>query len=130
MGAWWQDQAHYAHEIQRREAVWAALMAGERTWFPDHLQRLYEAALAGLPNLWVQYHAPRLTTRHNLTLTHNDAYFANFLCPKDGMSGESYLIDWQGPAVGRGADDLVNRGLVIIHSRKRGSCETEILLSG
>lgn len=105
---WWQDWSHYAHEIRRREAAWAALVESEHVWFPTDIQRLYEDALTGLPKLWEHYHAPRLTPRHNLTLTHNDAYFTNFLCPNEGVIGETYLIDWQGAATGRGADDLAN----------------------
>lgn len=129
MGSWWQDQANYTHEIERREASWASLIAAERTWFPEHLQRLYEDALMGLPRLWEQHHEPRLATLHNLTLTHNDAYFANFLCPNEGTTGETYLIDWQGPAAGRGADDLANLMATFWTSAQRNEeqRETKIL---
>lgn len=108
VSSWWHDWTHYAHEIQRRQAAWTALMEGEHDWFPTDIKRLYQDALAGLPRLWERYHAPRLAPRHHLTLTHNDAYFSNFLCPNEGTIGNTYLIDWQGAATGRGADDLAN----------------------
>jgi hypothetical protein len=107
VGPWWQDQPHYEHEIRRREAAFAALCVAERSWFPQPVQRLYERALAGLPVLWRRFLQPRLPALHNLTLTHNDSYFANFLCPDD-PGGATYIVDWQEPAAGRGADDMAN----------------------
>lgn len=43
-----------------------------------------------------------------LTLVHGDAYFSNFLCPREDGSGLAVLLDWQAPSCGLGAADLVN----------------------
>ncbi|HYN89864.1 MAG TPA: oxidoreductase family protein [Ardenticatenaceae bacterium] len=108
LAVWCRDEAHYQHEIQRRAGTLASLLADESAWFPEHLRRLIEHTLARLPRLWERYLERRVASLRNMTLIHNDAYFANFLCPIDPASGGTYLIDWQGPAAGRGAQDLVN----------------------
>jgi hypothetical protein len=47
---------------------------------------------------------PRFAAGRNLTLTHGDAYFANFLCsPSDP---KTYLVDWQSPEVDHPGSDL------------------------
>jgi hypothetical protein len=125
IGAWWHDEAHYGHETRRRAAAWADLIEQEHSWFPEHLQRSYQDALEGLPQLWERYHKPRVATLHNLTLTHDDAYFANFLCPNEGTTGETYLIDWQGPAAGRGANDLVKLCATFWTSSERHEAQRE-----
>lgn len=104
------------------------LLENERTWLPDNMQRLYEQALAGLPHLWERYHEPRLAGMHAMTLTHGDAYFTNFLCPNEGTVGETYLIDWQGPATSRGADDLVNLLVTCWTSAQRAEGQREAKL--
>ena len=58
--------------------------------------------------LWKAETEPRLATFTNLTLTHGDAYFANFLCPRAHHHGPTYLLDWQSPEVYRATGDLVN----------------------
>jgi hypothetical protein len=47
---------------------------------------------------------PRFTAGRNLTLTHGDAYFTNFLCSHSGP--EAYLVDWQSPEVDQLGSDL------------------------
>lgn len=108
VGSWWQDQAHYEHQMGRKQAAWTILRDAEQAWFPSHVQQLYEDALARLPILWERYLQPRLRTMRHLTVTHNDTYFANFLCPNDRTQAGTFIIDWQEPAVGRGADDVAN----------------------
>lgn len=107
IGAWCSDEQHFAAETERRRRVWEALIADEADWFPHDLKVMYETILQQLPHLWRRYFQPRLATFSHLTLTHGDGYLANFLCPKEGQSGESYLIDWQSPEVYVGASDLV-----------------------
>ena len=41
-------------------------------------------------------------------MTHGDAYFANFLCPKQPGTGPTYLLDWQSPTFDLGGYDLAN----------------------
>lgn len=80
------------------------LLAHESDWFPPHLQLLYETILQQMMHLWRTYMVPRLADFSNLTLTHGDAYLANFLCPREGQMGSTYLIDWQSLLV---AEDAV-----------------------
>jgi thiamine kinase-like enzyme len=108
IGYWSRNAERFQLYLQRRRAAWESLIAAERAWFPADLRELYEHALAGLPRHWERYLEPRFSTRQNLTLVHGDAYFANFLCPKDAGDGATYLIDWQSPTVDLAGYDLAN----------------------
>lgn len=68
---------------------------------------LYDTLLPQLFWLWQTYTYPRLTSFAQMTLTHGDAYLNNFLCPRPGQMGATYLIDWQSPEVYRGTSDVV-----------------------
>ena len=72
--------------LQRRRNAWDGLMARERAWFPDDVRDLYEHVLGHLHRHWEQFLEPRFRARRNLTLVHGDAYFANFLCPKNART--------------------------------------------
>jgi thiamine kinase-like enzyme len=65
-------------------------------------------AAAHFDRWWSDYLAPRMRARSRITLMHGDAYFANMLSPREGVTGETYLIDWQSPEAHLGACDLVN----------------------
>jgi hypothetical protein len=107
IGSWCRDEEHFAVEIERRRRAWDSLLTHEGDWFPQCLKVLYESILDQMMHLWQTYTHPRLAAFSHLTLTHGDAYLANFLCPHEGQTGASYLIDWQSPEVYRGASDLV-----------------------
>jgi hypothetical protein len=83
-------------------------MAAEGSWLPLELQALYEQLFAGLPAVWERYLEPRFHARRHLTLIHGDAYLSNFLCPRPGADGPTYLLDWQSPSFDIGGYDLVN----------------------
>ncbi len=83
-------------------------MDAEANWFPAEVARVYELVLASMPDLWQHYWQTRIAPLRNLTLTHGDAYFANFLCPNQGTMGNVYLIDWQSPETLWAASDLAN----------------------
>jgi thiamine kinase-like enzyme len=108
VGYWSRNAARFAQYLQRRTASWEDLLANEADWFPTPYRALYEAVLPRLQQHWQTYLYPRFQTQHNLTLLHGDAYFANFLAPKAGQAGPTYLIDWQSPGVDIGGYDLAN----------------------
>jgi hypothetical protein len=69
--------------------------------------RLCERALAGLPELWADRYLRRFDEVRDLTVVNGDCYFAQFLCPRDGLVAPTYLIDFQDAAVHMPAEDLV-----------------------
>jgi hypothetical protein len=108
VGYWSRNAERFAQYLQRRSVAWESLITQEHDWFPDDLRRMYEQLLAHLPNYWEHYLEPRFRTKTNLTLIHGDAYFANFLCPRDPATGTTYLLDWQSPVFDLGGYDLAN----------------------
>jgi thiamine kinase-like enzyme len=108
VGYWSRNADRFEQYLRRRKVAWEDLIANERTWFPGDLRVLYERTFAGLRHHWQRYLEPRFRTRTNLTLIHGDAYFANFLCPKNPSSGATYLLDWQSPSFDVGGYDLAN----------------------
>ena len=94
--------------LQRRTTSWQSFLTQEGDWFPAGLRELYEQVLGHLHYHWQHYLAHRFRTGTNLTLTHGDAYFANFLCPKEPTTGTTYLLDWQSPSFDIGGCDLAN----------------------
>jgi hypothetical protein len=95
--------------IARREAALGRLLAREDGDLSTELRRLVERVMAALPDAWERHVAPRMRERRHITLVHGDAYFANFLTPRDPASdAPTYLVDWQGPEANLGAQDLVN----------------------
>jgi hypothetical protein len=129
LGRWCSDEQHFAAEIERCRDAWQALLTHEGDWFPSALKAIYEAILNGLMRLWRSYLQPRLATFSHLTLTHGDAYLANFLCPREGQVGNSYpsyLIDWQSPEVYRGASDLATMCATFWTRDQRAEGEREV----
>lgn len=108
VGYWLRNAERFGLYLERRQRSWDSLIADEHDWFPTDLRLLYEALLARLPAYWEQYLAPRFAPLTHLTVMHGDSYFANFLSPKPGQSGATYLLDWQSPSVGLAGYDLVN----------------------
>lgn len=108
LGAWCSSEAHVASEVARRRGAWDDLWLHEQAWLPPALRALYETILEHTLPLWEAETEPRLAKHTNLTLTHGDAYFANFLCPRRAHQGPTYLLDWQSPEVYRATGDLVN----------------------
>ena len=98
----------FASYLRRRRTSWEYLLTHEHAWFPTELRELYEQVLTHLSRHWELYLEPRFRERSNLTLVHGDAYFANFLCPKNPGAGATYLLDWQSPTVDIGGYDLAN----------------------
>lgn len=105
---WFQDDESYIGYMQKRSTAFHELMIAESDWFPAEAAEVYESVLAGMPHLWERYWRPRIATLRHLTLTHGDSYFANFLCPDDGETHNTYLIDWQSPETLWAASDLAN----------------------
>lgn len=108
IGYWSRNAERFEQYLQRRTTSWKRLIADEGAWFPDHLRELYEQLLVRLPGYWERYLEPRFRARAQLTLEHGDAYFANFLCPKESGDSATYLLDWQSYSFDIGAYDLVN----------------------
>lgn len=108
IGYWSRNAERFVLYQERRQRSWASLVAEEGDWLPNEVRALYEWVFAHLPYHWEHALAPRFRHQQHLTLVHGDAYFANFLCPKPGRSGETYLLDWQSPVVDLAGYDLAN----------------------
>jgi hypothetical protein len=108
IGYWSRNAERFAQYLHRRTISWESLLAQEAIWLPADLRSLYDQALGHLRQHWEGYLEPRFRTKTNLTLVHGDAYFANFLCPKNPTAGTTYLLDWQSPVVDIGGYDLAN----------------------
>jgi hypothetical protein len=108
VGHWSGSADRFAQYLRKRAASWSRLIAAKSSWFPADVTSLYEQLFAELPSVWERNLEPRFAVRHHLTLIHGDAYFCNFLCPRPGTHGRSYLLDWQSPSFDIGSYDLVN----------------------
>ncbi|MFL6546584.1 MAG: phosphotransferase [Candidatus Udaeobacter sp.] len=129
VGYWSRNADRFEQYLRRRTTAWRSLIADESEWFPDDLHDLYERLFARLPAYWEQHLAPRFRALKNLTLIHGDAYFANFLCPKDSVTGTTYWMDWQSPTLDLSSYDLVNLCATFWTSEQRheGQREEKIL---
>jgi thiamine kinase-like enzyme len=128
IGYWSRNADRFAQYLQRRQSAWESLRVDEASWFPDELRDLYERVLAHLSQHWQAYLEPRFRTKTNLTLLHGDAYFANFLCPKDSSDDTTYLLDWQSPTVDIGGYDLANLCATFWTSEQRHAARREELI--
>jgi thiamine kinase-like enzyme len=108
IGYWSYTLDRFTRYLEKRAAAWSRLMPAESSWFPLELRTLYEQLFARLPGMWERYLEPRFRATRHLTLIHGDAYFCNFLCPRPGADGSTYLLDWQSPSFDIGGYDLVN----------------------
>jgi hypothetical protein len=109
VSSWYRDADRFEQYLQRRATSWHSLLANEDSWFPNDLGTLYARVMEGLPWYWERYLEPRFQTRANLTLIHGDAYFNNFLCPREMVPGaRTYVIDWQSPEWDLAGYDLAN----------------------
>lgn len=124
------ERADFDAMMARRSAAWERVLAREGDTLPAEMCRLVERVLAGLPTLWECHWGPRSSERRQVTVTHGDAYFANFLVPRDPESdAPTYLIDWQSPETNVGAEDLVNMLATFWTSpqRREGGREERVL---
>jgi hypothetical protein len=125
VGYWSRNADRFARYLLRRRTAWEELAAGEASWFPADLLELYERVFRHLRSHWEVYLEPRFRPGSHLTLVHGDAYFANFLCPKDPTVGATYLIDWQSPSVDIGGYDLANLCATFWTSEQRHEAQRE-----
>ncbi|NJN81535.1 MAG: DUF1679 domain-containing protein [Caldilineaceae bacterium] len=125
VGYWSRDAERAALYFQRRQAGWQALIAEEADWFPSELIQLYTKAFDQLEAFWARYLEPRFRAGSHLTLVHGDAYFANFLCPRQRGS-ETYLLDWQSPSVDLNGYDLANLIATFWTSEERSESAREM----
>ncbi len=92
---------------QRRDAVeW--LLKNEGEILSPQIQSQCAETAASFDRWWSAYLGPRMRAKSRITLIHGDAYFANMLSPREGVAGETYLIDWQSAQPYVGACDLAN----------------------
>ena len=99
------DFARYC--LRRRDAV-AWLLRNEKEELSPEVQSMCAETAAHFDRWWTDYLAPRMQAMSRITMIHGDAYFANMLSPREGIGGETYLIDWQSAEPHLGAFDLVN----------------------
>lgn len=92
------DIANEIAELQTAFPGFAAAL-GDRLTHDD--RSIYKGVLAALPTLWAQ----RMAT-NGQTLVHGDAHFWNFLYPRDLMTHQTCMIDWQLCHVGHGMEDV------------------------
>ena len=79
------DAEDFAKEVARRKRAVDHLLAQEGDWLPPHIKLIIESILAQMTPLWQRYMRERVAYLSNLTLTHGDAYLANFLCQLFGQ---------------------------------------------
>lgn len=120
------SEASFQTEVAKRKRAWEHLLTQVGEWLPPHVKALYATFLAQLMPLWRTYMRERVAPFSNLTITHGDAYLANFLCPREGQIGETYLIDWQSPEPYRGPTDLVNMCATFWRRHERAEGEREL----
>lgn len=110
VGYWSRNPERFERYLARRRLSWSRLLAQFGNELPPDIQALYESVLNRLPDYWQRYLQPRFQARTHLTLIHGDAYFSNFLCPKQlaQPNAHSYMLDWQSPSFDIGAHDLAN----------------------
>lgn len=108
VGYWSRNQERFELYHQRRTNSWQNLLRKEPDWIPEDIRNLYESVLEALPLYWARYLEPRFRSGANITLTHGDAYFANYLSPMHAATGTTYILDWQSPSFDIAAYDLVN----------------------
>lgn len=104
----YQDIHQFERYMQRRDSALQDLILYEKRWFPKPLIDLYQEVLTRFSTLWQGQLETRFRMHRNMTLIHGDCYFANFLQPKEIITGQTYIIDWYSPEVHLGASDLVN----------------------
>lgn len=126
VGYWSRNADRFAQYLARRRYSWERLYAQEQAWFPAELRLFYEQLFDHLEVHWQRYLYPRFQTNENITLIHGDAYFANFLAPKVGATGRTYLLDWQSPSFDLGAYDLVNLVATFWTSQQRNQLDREM----
>ncbi len=101
--AFWWDHPRLGKDIGRyptqeeRQQDWintekstTAFLLALGDQIPQAWRGIYERVLPALPALYKRHASGR-----NLTLVHGDAHLGNFLFPREGETGETYLIDWQ-----------------------------------
>ena len=108
VGYWSHDPERFNQYLAKRMAAWERLSAKDGRRIPAEIRRFYALLFERLPDYFTETLAPRFSAFRNLTLTHGDSYFCNFLCPKVPGSAPTYLMDWQSPSVDLAAYDLVN----------------------
>lgn len=117
---WWEHQllgsAHLPYNYtdnsfsgywQRRRQAVEWLLNTERSTLSPRLQKLCAETAAHFDRWW-DHLAQRMRDKRHITLIHGDAYFANMLSPREGVSSQTYLIDWQSMEPHIGPFDLVN----------------------
>lgn len=72
----------------------------------SEVHHLLQRALENYPTLWGRFMEPRSRNLTGFTVTHNDCYLTQFLCPKLGR-GATYLVDFQDACTDFAARDLV-----------------------
>jgi thiamine kinase-like enzyme len=126
VGYWSHNADRFAQYLDRRRDSWQRLWGQEQDWLPAEVRTFYEQLFDHLETHWQRSLYPRFQAHENLTLIHGDAYFANFLAPKVGATGRTYLLDWQSPSVDLGAYDLVNLVATFWTSKQRNQLDREM----
>ncbi len=107
MDANFQDEVHFRDYCQENDQNWQSCRAAESVWLPQDIVHDIDEINRLLPRAWERYLSKRFPTRHQLTVTHQDAYLANFLVPPTDEDGQVYMMDWQSVYTSIGAYDLV-----------------------
>lgn len=102
-----EDEGHFREYCQDIQQNWQSCLAAEEIWLPHDVVRDISELNRLLPQAWERYFSKRFPTRRQLTVTHHDAYLANFLVPRIDGAGAVFMMDWQSPYTNFGAYDLV-----------------------
>jgi len=126
VGYWSRNADRFGQYLTRRRHSWERLSSQAEEWLPSAVRDLYERLFAQLEEHWRRHLYPRFAHGDQITLTHGDAYFANFLSPKVGATGRTYLLDWQSPSFDLGTYDLANLCATFWRSKQRNQLDREM----
>lgn len=126
VGYWSRNADRFAQYLARRHASWKRLYDQVQEWLPTEVDDRYEQIFAHLEGHWAEHLYPRFQRGKQITLIHGDTYFANFLSPKAGATGRTYLFDWQSPSFDLGTYDLANLCATFWSSKQRNQLDREM----
>ena len=132
--AWWDDPRlgvsvgrwRHADTLDRDLRSFAEAFARFTERFgeviPPERRALYERLLDRAPRLLARYH-----THRNLTIIHGDAHSWNFFLPRNGVSGDVRLIDWESWSIDTATDDLAYMMAMLWYPDRRRRLERPLL---
>ena len=99
------DQAHsQIQHINNLKSLYNSHFVGFEKYMGDRMPDVYKTGISMWANR-IESLSQRVFGHNNITLTHGDSHFWNFMFPKQA-GGNAKLFDWQSYRVGLGTNDL------------------------